>query len=657
MATTTKSRRKADAALPEELVTAPESIEAPAPTEAPAKKTAARKPAARKTTPRAPKAAAPAPRFVIAERPAEGPLGAYLLNDSQAAAPLGLHLHGSGAGDCACSCAAFLASDEGRCEHSQFLLEQLGEALNEIPVHGHSEIWLSQGVQRTLRWRAGFAAPQALREAAEALFVEADGLDAEQGQRLDPLLSLAAELGHEVRVAPAVWEQLSHAADARERLGRLEAVLADGADLQQLAGLRQALPEFQWEAALFALCAGRSLLADDLGLGHRTTALAAVQLWRRLFGLGSVVLLAPLERHAAWQADADAWLGGWPQGVQLLKQGEAPLAEAELLIVDGVQQLETLPLVPTSHLLLLADRELLGDALLGELVGWIDTHRRGPLAVWRTEAVTAGKRQQRELLQAVMLSRRKRDLLPRLPDVLEQSLWSSASVQLDARAQAQLQQLQERWQSQRYLGAGEQLRLMSALQTLRQAAQSAGALAIKARQLLDLLPQVIPAAAERVAVFAQQDGTVHAFAAALREQGLAVAELLLSQTAEQRQSQVDAWRGDEGLILLACDAACAGLDLRHEHVALIHADQPWNPAQRIARASHLNGEAGRGLPAWSLLVKGSFDAAQLGAQAGEDQLPAATLDFELGARPFLAATDLATLMDALAGENSQSRTC
>lgn len=661
MATTTKSRRKADAVLPEELVTAPETTETLAPIEAPAKtpakKTAARKPAAKKTSTRAVKAAAPAPRFAIAEQPADGPLGTYLLNDSQAAAPLRLHLHGNSAGDCRCTCKAFLVSDEGRCEHSQFLLEQLGEALNALPVRSHSEIWLAQGVQRTLRWRAGTAAPQALVEAAEALFIDTEGLDAEHGQRLDPLLNLAAELGHEVRIAPEVWEQLSHAADARERLGRLEAAVSGGADLQQLAGLRQPLPEFQWEAALFALCAGRSLLADDLGLGHRATALAAVQLWRRLFGLGNVVLLAPLERHAAWQADADAWLGGWPQGVQLLKQGEAPLAGADLLIVDGVQQLETLPLVPTGHLLLLADRELLGEALLGELVDWIDEQRRGPLAVWRNEAVTAGKRQQRELLQTVMLSRRKRDLLPRLPDVLEHSLWSSAPVELDAKAQAQLQQLQERWQSQRYLGAGEQLRLMTALQTLRQAARSPAALAIKSEQLLGLLPQIIPAAAERVAVFAQQDSTAQAIAAALREQGLAVAELLLTQTPEQRQGQVDAWRGDEGLILLACDAACAGIDLLHERAALIHADEPWNPVQRSARAARLNGEAGRGLPAWRLLVKGSFDAAQLNAQAGKALLPAATLDFELGARPFLAATDLAALMDALAGENSQSRTC
>ena len=648
MATTTKSRRKADVVLSEELVTAPETI---TPEAAPANKVAARKPA------RPRKAAAPPPRFVINERPADGLMGRYLLADSQNDVPLELYLHGDQNGDYRCNCAAFAASDDGRCEHGLFLLEQLGEALVAAPRANHSEVWLAHGLRRHLRWRAGAAAPQPLLDAAASLFGDASALDAEQGQDLDPFLSLAAELGHEVRVAPEVWEQLSHAADARERLNRLDAALGQGADLQQLAGLRQVLPEFQWEAALFTLCAGRALLADDLGLGHRATALAALQLWHRLFGLGSVVLLAPLERHAAWRADAEIWLGGWPQGVQLLQQGEAPLPDAELLIVDGAQELQTLPLVPTAYLLLLADRELLGEALLGELVDWIDVHRRGPWAVWRLQAGSASKRQQRELLQTVMLSRRKRDLLPRLPEVLEQPLWSAASVDLAPAALAQLEHLQARWQSQRYLGAGEQLRLMTALQTLRQAAQGPQALAAKKEQLLNLLPQVIPMAAQRVAVFAQQDATLQALATALRAQGLAVAELLLAQTLEQRRSQVDAWQGDEGLILLACDSACAGLDLRHEHAALVHADQPWNPAQRAARALRLNGESGRGLPAWSLLVSGSFDATQLAAQAGKDQLPAATLDFELGARPFLAAADLATLMDAFAGQNSQSRAC
>ncbi|MDI4631901.1 hypothetical protein J7U46_02450 [Pelomonas sp. V22] len=668
MATTTKSRRKAEAALVEAPLTVPETLHQDAiqdavqavtqdpvqepPPEVPAaapaakkKATTARKPPAKKT-PRAAKVAPP--RFGFVARPAEGALGRYVLSDSQADAVLQLDVHGDGVGDYRCNCAPFAASDEGSCEHSQFLLEQIGDTLTTAPAPAFSEIWLAQGLQRRLRWRAGETAPEALCEAAEDLFGESASLDAEQGQRLDPLLDLAAELGHELRVAPEVWEQLSHAADARERLARLEAAMAEGADLQQLAGLRQPLPEFQWEAALFALCAGRSLLADDLGLGHRAATLAALQLWRRLFGLGSVVLLAAEERHAAWRADAEAWLGGWPEGVQLLQQGEAPLADAELLIVDGVQQLETLPLVPTTHLLLLADRELLGEPLLGEMVAWLDLHRRGPWALWHKEAAAASKRQQRELLQSVMLSRRKRDLLPRLPETLDQRLWSAESVALDQDALAQLRQLQARWQSQRYLGASEQLRLMTALQVLRQSAQSPAALAIKSGQLLKLLPQIIPAAAQRVAVFAQQDASVQALAAALRAEGLAVAELLLAQSPEQRQGELDAWRGDEGLLLLASDAACAGLDLQHEQVALVHADQPWNPVQRDARARRLNGETGRGLPIWHLMLTGSFDAVQSWAQAGRAALPAGGLDYELGARPFLAAADLALLMDALA---------
>ncbi len=668
MATTTKSRRKAEVALVEAPLTAtPETVvqepvlepvqepiqellpETPEASEvapvAKKKATTARKPAAKKASRTA---KATTPRFVIADRPSEGVLGRYVLSDSQAEAALQLDVYAHGVDGYRCNCASFAASDEGSCEHGRFLLEQLGDALATAPVPAFSEIWLAQGLQRQLRWRAGTAAPEALLEAAQTVFGESASLDAEQGQRLDALLDLAAELGHELRVAPEVWVQLSHAADARERLARIEAVLAEGADLQQLAGLRQALPEFQWEAALFALCAGRSLLADDLGLGHRATALAALQLWRRLFGLGSVVLLAAEDRHAAWQADVETWLGGWPQGLQLLQQGEAPLADAELLIVDGVQQLETLPLVPTPHLLLLADRELLGEPLLGEMVDWLDAHRRGPWARWRNDAATANKRQQRELLQTVMLSRRKRDLLPRLPKTLDQERWSLEAVTLDQEALASLKQLQTRWQSQRYLGAGEQLRLMTTLQTLRNASQSPAALVIKAVQLLSLLPQVIPAAAQRIAVFAQQDTSVQALATTLRAEGLPVAELLLAQSPEQRQGQLDAWRGDEGLVLLACDAACADLDLQHDQAALVHADQPWNPALRAARARRLNGDGGRGLPVWSLLLSGSFDARQLRAQAGYEALPAASLDHELGARPFLAAADLALLIDALA---------
>ncbi|WP_186830563.1 hypothetical protein, partial [Mitsuaria sp. TWR114] len=49
--------------------------------------------------------------------------------------------------------------------------------------------------------------------------------------------------------------------------------------------LRDDLPVHAWEAALFAVCAGRALVADDLGLGQRGAAIAAIRLWGECFGV------------------------------------------------------------------------------------------------------------------------------------------------------------------------------------------------------------------------------------------------------------------------------------------------------------------------------------------------------------------------------------
>ncbi|MDM4765589.1 helicase-related protein [Pelomonas sp. SE-A7] len=541
-----------------------------------------------------------------------------------------------------------MSSEDGSCEHGRFLVEQIGEqALNDAQAPAYSELWLAEGLQRLVCWRAGSSAPQALIDAAEALFDAEARLDPERSQGLDALLGLAAELGHELRVEAEVWAQLAHGAEARERLVRLESALRDQVELQTLAGLARPLPEYQWEAVLFALCAGRSLIADDLALGHRATAIAVIALSRKLFGLGPVVVLAPLDRHQAWRDEMSGLLGTWPEDVQLLQRDQAPLADAELLIVDGVQHLESVPDLPTPQLLLLADRELLGEPLLGSLLEWLDPHRRGPQAAWQRETSTAGKRLQRELLQSVMLSRRKRDLQPRLPATMEQELRLDAEVELDQTALAQLRQAMLRWQRSQYLASGEQPALLQALQKLRLASSAPEALAAKAQRMLSLLANLVPASAQRVAVFAQQDATAVTLAEALRAEGLAVATLLKADAAEARAEQLSQWHGDAGLVLVAVDAACQGLDLVHEQAALVHADLPWNPALLAARADRINGVQGRALPVFKLLVEQGFDAAQLAAQQGQAGLPSATLDHDASARPFLAAAELAPLMTAV----------
>lgn len=507
------------------------------------------------------------------------------------------------------------------------------------PPPAYSVLTLDQGLRRGLLLQPGADAPS-------DLVLDAQPME----QQLRRLLTLAADAGHELRVADEVWLQLAPGRDAEARVLRLEAAYPEG---QGLAALLQApLHGFQWEAALFAVCAGRALLADDLGLSQRGPALAAWRLASQQFGLGQGLLVAPVERHAAWLAEAQRLLGGWPAELRLLAPDELRGDEvADCLIVDAVQELAELgplPAVQAPWLWLLADRELLGEPQLDALADWLDAQRRGPLAELRGLGADASKRQQREALQPVMLSRRKRDLGQALPLSLEQPLWVRAEgVPPDAEALEQCRQLLQRWQRLGYLAHAEQLQLLRALARLRAAAVGQPACAAKLQAIVALLPQIMPALTQKLVIAVQQDATAAMLAQGLAELGLAVASLRRDQTPAQRAAELAQWQGEQGQVLLAVDAACPGLDLSAAGVALLlHADLPWNPAQRAQRVARVAGGS-RGLLSWQLLVPGSLDAGLLAAHEGQAALPAAQLDFEPTAQPFLDAAALQRFMAAL----------
>ena len=603
-----------------------------------------------------------------------GLFGLYTIQSADGRTLAELDLQGSGVGHYRCSCAEFADSEEGGCAHGAWLAEQLvsgreGQAarLAAGPETPWSELGLSAGWERRLVWRLGQGASPALRALAQECADEQGRfMAALEGQVLPTLLQAAAEEGHELRVAAEVWQQLALSADAGDRVERLAQSFEQGLASPALQALvKVALPELQWEAALFAVCAGRALLADESPLPQRPSAVAAARLWQTQFDVGSVAIVAPEASHAAWRDDVQRLLGAWPESWILLAPAALQQAEGfELLMVDAVETLgEFLPALQrlaAPHLLLIAQRELLGSELLAPLVAWIDEARRGPYAALRRLGADAGKRQQREVLETVMLARRRRDLAAGLPAQLlaqVQTHWLRVPAQatpelaLDAADLQTLQRLHQRWSRVGSLSAGEQLQLQQALLRLRQGhpaermAERMGE--ARAAALLGLLPTVVPGLAERVVVFAQQDAALRPLALALQDLGLPLANLRQHQSAEVRALELQAWSDGEASVLLATDAACAGLDLRQAGgAAIIHADLCWNPALMSQRLARLDAD-GADVPAWALVLEAGFDPAVLAAHAQEEALPSGLQDGEAGAIPFLAGADLAGFMAAV----------
>lgn len=374
----------------------------------------------------------------------------------------------------------------------------------------HSAIVLDDdGLRRQLRWQPGRECPPELRQAAAERLDGQGHLRADDDAALPLLLRLAAEARHPLIVDEAVWPHLAADRDARQRLHLLERAYPEGPASPALQSLLRdtALPPFQAEGALFAVVAGRALIADERGLGKRVQALAAATLWRRHFGVQRVLVLCTAGQRAAWQRSwsrlAGATLAVPPQVIegplhqrQALWSGAAEVrilspealdSDAEhlahwapqLLIVDEPQQLSGWSTLQAPHALVLCGAPLAQPmSLLHGIVDWLDLHRQGALQALqrvqtaREQGLALDEAELERLddgLSRLMLQRLRSEVPEQLPPLVHsERLVPMAPPQREAheRLRQTGARLLEAWQRSGYLSDADQWALSLALHTL-----------------------------------------------------------------------------------------------------------------------------------------------------------------------------------------------
>ena len=372
----------------------------------------------------------------------------------------------------------------------------------------HSQIVLQGDDSRVIAWLPGHACPATLQKAAQHMLDGQGHIAADNDAALPTLLRLASEAGHLLRVDEAVWPHLATNRDARSRLQALEAAYPDGpgsAALQQV--LSSPLPAYQAEGALFAVIAGRALIADERGLGKGVQAMAAAELWRRHFGVKRVlVLCAPAQRAAwqrAWQRFAPDALPGAPGALQVMDGGlhqrqalwstdvgvrvlspDTLASDAahiafwapDLIIVDEPQHLglrdDAWAQLQSPHALVLSGAPLADEpVLMRAIVAWLDQNRQGPLAALLElqAAADVGRNltasdieRLTDDLSRLMLQRQRTDLLDQLPPlVFTERLFLMAPGQRELHDAhlAQARRLVAGWQRSGYFSDADQWRL------------------------------------------------------------------------------------------------------------------------------------------------------------------------------------------------------
>ena len=538
-----------------------------------------------------------------------------------------------------------------------------------------SEIVLLDGDRGQVAWRPGHACPPALRQAALQRLDDSGHLAPDDDAALPTLLRLAAEAHHPLRVDEAVWAHLAAHRDARTRLHTLEAAYPGGPAHAAFAGLlRSPLPLFQAEGALFAVVAGRALIADERGLGKGVQAIAAARLWQRHFGVQRVLVLCAADQRTAWRR---AWLrfagvadGETPQlmdgglhqrqalwstaaavrilSPEALDSDAAHLAQwaPDLVIVDEPQRLG---LRDTAWSQLAAPQALVlcgaalaeQPALMQAIVGWLDHQRLGPLAALH-ELQTASEaghglgdddiERLTSQLSRLMLQRLRADMADQLPPLVHtERLLAMAPGQREAhdRHLAQARRIADGWQRSGYLSDDQQWTLSVALREMQRAAHRAD-----------------PADAQS----ALADGTVQALAAQLTDWANSGAPRVAVLCPDEADLAPLTQRLAERGLLDATDAAgqplvqlvAPGAALPAAADVVLQVGVPWRPRRSPAGA---RGEAPAGQQWVYLVASDSLDTGLFDTLAQRHDAPRGLAD--AAGRAYLQDERLADWMRAV----------
>jgi hypothetical protein len=565
--------------------------------------------------------------------------------------------------------AAIEITEEPVDDTANAVLAVLGAAASEVAVPAatpapaigsgwaHSAVVLVEGDQRRIVWQPGTDCPDALRQAAQHRALAGGELAPEDDGALPTLLRLASEAGHTLQVDEAVWAHLAAHRDARHRLGTLEVAYTDGpasAALQQL--LRVPLPLYQAEGALFAVVAGRALIADERGLGKGVQAIAAAQLWRRHFGVQRVLVLCAPAQRVAWQRAWRRFAGdAGSGGVQVIDGGlhqrqsmwsevadvrilspEALASDAahltrwapDLIIVDEPQQLALRDadwdLLAAPYALVLCGAALAEQStLMDAIVAWLDVQRLGPLAALRE--LHAASREGRALddndlerltasLSRLMLQRLRADVADQLPPLVHSERLlplSPGQREWHDQQAAVVRRVLAGWQASGYCSDSDQWRLAQALREMQRACHRAEP-ADTGSALAEATVQALAAQLEEWAATGAQRVALRCDSDADRAQ---LAQRLADWLADG-SSDVDQDPDDGAALQLVLagpgEALPAGLD------AVLQVGVPWRPRRQPAGG---RGDAPAGQQWLYLVAQDSIEGGLFDTLAQRAEVP------------------------------------
>ena len=553
-------------------------------------------------------------------------------------------------GDNFCSCPDFTVNTLGTCKHIEFILSRLRRdsqhknMLTAGAVLPYSEVFLRYGPRRQVVFKPGTEAPPALTKIMEDYFDKEGILKEDACERLESFLEEAQRLGHEVRCYDDALSFIAEVQDQRHRRERLKQKFPEGIQSQEFDQLLKVpLYSYQREGTLFAVEAGRALIADDMGLGKTVQAIAAAELLAREFGVQKTLIICPTSLKHQWQNEIEKFCGrsvcvieGPTHSRRMLYESETffkivnydvvfrdlnSIAQLspDLVILDEAQRIknwktrvaQSVKQIKSPYAFVLTGTPL--ENRLEELhsiVEFVDRYRLGPMFHFLANhqeldsqtGKVIGYRNLKaigETLSSILIRRKKAEVLKQLPERMDKNFFvpmtSEQMVIHDENGEI-VARLVAKWKRYKFLSDVDQRRLMIALQYMRMACDNTYLVDQKTRfgkkidELVILLQEVFEQPEAKVVVFSQWERMTSLVAEVLNRKSWEHVYLHGGVPGHKRKYLIETFRENARCrIFLSTDAGGVGLNLQAAST-VVNLDLPWNPAvleQRIGRVHRL----------------------------------------------------------------------
>ena len=559
-------------------------------------------------------------------------------------------IRGDAHGDNYCSCPDYSINNLGTCKHIEYVLFQLKKksgakkAFKEGFIPPYSEVSLSYGLKREVRFKPGKDAPSELLSLVDRYFDSQSVLKEKHILDFHQFLGkILRNNGHEVRCYDDVMAYIAEHQDAEHRRNISRDQFGQGIDSPIFKGiLKTELYPYQREGALFAARAGRSLIGDDMGLGKTIQALAATELMARLFDIRKVLIVSPTSLKYQWKSEIEKFSTrqalviegfNYQRKLQYREESFYKLVNYELIfrdmgmirdwspdliILDEAQRIKNWNTRTAKNVKQLESTfaiVLTGTPIenrieeLHSITEFIDKRRLGPLYRFlHHHRVTddVGKvigytnlQSVRESLKDVMIRRRKEDVLQQLPERVDNNFFvpmtAEQSVIHDENYDIVVK-IVAKWRRYKFLSEADNLRLRIALNNMRMVSDNTYLIdkktihGPKIEELEVVLREIVVEGGEKVVVFSQWLRMAELIEHILQRNKIGYVHLNGSVPSKQRKDLIKKFREDSSCsIFLSTDAGGVGLNLQSGSV-VINMDIPWNPAvleQRIGRVHRL----------------------------------------------------------------------